>query len=126
MNIRASAGPRARRSGPYKVPHLYIIPFPPPLSGGVADLDGPVQPPGAPPDLFRPRRPPPRVRMQADGAPRVDDGCPYAGRLTVRRPHHVPVAPRFRHGVERVDVRLREGPGGGRLRPVPDLSLTHA
>ncbi len=43
-------------SNSYKVPHLYIIPFPSPLSGGVADLDGPVQPPGPPPDLFRPRR----------------------------------------------------------------------
>ncbi len=42
--------------------------------------------------------------MRADGAHRVDDGCPDAGRLTVRRPHHVPVAPRFRHGVERVDA----------------------
>ncbi len=85
--VRPPAGP-----WPYKVPHLYIIPFPSPLSGGVADLDGPVQPPGAPPDLFRPRRRPPRVRMRADGAPRVDDGCPDVRRLTVRRPHHVPVA----------------------------------
>ncbi len=67
----ARARRTGRRSGPYKVPHLYIIPFPSPLSGGVADLDGPVQPPGA---------------------PRVDDGCPDAGRLTFRLPHHVPVA----------------------------------
>ncbi len=57
--------------------------------------------------------------MRADGAPRVDDGCPDVVRLTVRLPHHVPVVPRFRHGVERVDVLLREGLGGGRLRPLP-------
>ncbi len=57
--------------------------------------------------------------MRAEEAPRVDDGCLDVGRPTVRRPHHVPVALRFQHGVEKVDVPLREDLGGGRLRPIP-------
>ncbi len=44
------------------------------------------------------------------GAPRVDDGCPDVGRLTVRRPHHVPVA---RPGGPAVPARC----GAGRCPP---------